>query len=161
MPGFLAEQLTKAENYEFYTALKAAQSFAGTNPCELMLRPEWKLSKDRIKVLDRKFKIAWQILQDETCSSCGMPSWYGRSESNLIEIVMEESVCEGCAEKDRQQNERRKEKSYEATPGAIDYPVARSVDKDIPLPTRRDWLRELQTRALAKMARRKANDERE
>lgn len=56
--------------------------------------------------------MALTILEQETCSGCGTPAWIGHSTNSEIVFKADSSVCYGCAEleKDREERERNQQK---------------------------------------------------
>lgn len=52
--------------------------------------------------------LAYQILQDETCQTCGTPVWIGHNEDNTIVFEVDEANCYSCAELERYREEVRK-----------------------------------------------------
>lgn len=57
---------------------------------------------------NRKLAIALQILEDETCKSCGTPAWVGMSTNNEIVFDLKGAICYGCGEieKERESSEK-------------------------------------------------------
>jgi len=52
-----------------------------------------ELDLDAITESDRKLKMAWQILNDETCKQCGNPIWICRSTNNNIGFNVDSTTC--------------------------------------------------------------------
>ena len=101
MPDFLAEALTWPENQGIRTALKTARSW--NVPPLLILTGEDAGWTD---LRNRMLSVALTVLDDETCTSCGTPVWYGHSTNNEIQFKVQATVCYGCAEIERTQNAR-------------------------------------------------------
>ena len=62
---------------------------------------------------DFKILEAYQILQDETCPSCGNPTWLCRSESNRIGWKVKSTTCYATKELMKAENSRRPDKDRE------------------------------------------------
>lgn len=96
---------------------------------------------------DFKLLEAYQILQDETCPSCGNPIWICRSSNHRIRFKMQKSVCfaEKYEEEWKRGKSRRlgKDKNWEPGPGEHWYPVL-ELEGDGPMPTRLDYIKELE-----------------
>lgn len=92
---------------------------------------------------------AYQILQDETCPTCGNPIWICRSENPNLRFKMESSVC--FADREQRLWEERKHRNaknagkkdgWEPAPGEQWFAVPTMVNGEH-LPTRNDYYREL------------------
>lgn len=115
----------------------------GKTPVEILYPNGWELEGDKKIVkalmaeLDARLMVAWQIIQDETCNSCGQVSWFGRNPDSNIQLDIEESTCESCAAIAREEEDRHKKKN--PTPkGTTLFTRARAAMKE--LPSRVDWL---------------------
>jgi len=159
MPDFLAEALTWPQNYSCYVGLRTALTWS-TPPTQILLDLyETKFGKRFTKLLDRRLKLAYQILQDETCSRCGVVSWHGRSTNNVVQFKIEQSVCEGCAAVDTDQKERSKDKHKEDTPGATRYAQVEHAFPGERLPGRDDWIQEMRIDRERQELRRRQQEE--
>jgi len=110
--------------------LKTARSWA-LPPLTLLTGKKSDWSDERNRLL----AVALTILEDETCSQCGVPVWLGHSSNNEIEFEVHSSICFSCAdlEKDREDRGRKPKK------GETRYAIARNVwGDDVPLPSRFD-----------------------
>lgn len=95
---------------------------------------------------DFKLLEAYQILQDETCPSCGNPLWVCRSSDSSIRFKMQKSVCfaEKYEEEWKRQKSRRlgKGEQWQPGPGEHWYPVL-NLPEGAPMPTRQAYIEEL------------------
>jgi DNA repair exonuclease SbcCD ATPase subunit len=111
----------------------------------------WKhgIKKEQLHRFNQLFMMAEQVLKDETCSTCGTPFWLSHSSDSSIEFHMEEDTCEACAELQRQEEEKAKNKE-EAGPGVTRYVTAHSAfeEEGGVLPGRREWIAEQQAEYL-------------
>lgn len=84
---------------------------------------------------NRLIAVGLTILESETCS-CGTPTWIGHSTNRDIAFKVESATCFGCAEieKDREEREKNKRKPSR---GEKRYPSAYNVWEGEPLPSRR------------------------
>lgn len=59
---------------------------------------------------NRKLALALTMLEDETCKSCGTPTWIGMSTNNEIVFDLKGAICYGCGEleKDRENAEKNR-----------------------------------------------------
>lgn len=86
--------------------MKAAVN-SGQLPSYLLLE-HGKFDKETIRSFDSRILVAYQILQDETCSSCGVPAWYGANEDRELAFEVLTSTCYGCAELETAREDNRK-----------------------------------------------------
>lgn len=95
---------------------------------------------------DFKLLDAYQVLQDETCQKCGNPLWLCRSQSPNLHAVVRQARCNGTAALERTEKSRsddkRGRKKRELLPGEYDYVTFETINPEMPLPTRTDWLNE-------------------
>lgn len=132
MPDFLAEVLT--HNRHVIILLRTAKEWR--LPPTAVLRHEGNINNWEEK--DFLLATALQVLDAETCASCGTPAWLGHSTNNHIQFNIEDATCYGCLELGKAQEERNKSKSKGSKEhGKTYYPVAHNVFPDKPLPTRR------------------------
>lgn len=115
----------------------------GKDPIDILYPNGWAVDGDKktvdqfMRELNVRLMEAWQILQDETCSSCGQVSWYARNPDRNINLDIHDSTCESCAAIAREEEERNKNKR--PTPkGTTLFTRAKAALKE--LPTRMDWL---------------------
>lgn len=101
---------------------------------------------------DFKLIEAYQIMQDETCPSCGQPVWLCRSDDERIEWKTGSTVCYAtkALEESRWNRENSGKKKSQQSPrdaknwGLSEYPVAFSPDnRGGVLPNRRDYFERL------------------
>jgi len=61
---------------------------------------------------DKKLAMALQILEDETCSDCGVPIWIGHSDDKNVEFEIKSKTCYSCAriESEKESEEKRSSK---------------------------------------------------
>lgn len=62
-----------------------------------------------IRDFDRRIILAYQILQDETCQTCGVPVWIGHNEDNTITFQVHDSTCFSCASLETSREKTRSE----------------------------------------------------
>lgn len=99
---------------------------------------------------DYTIALAIEILDRERCKKCGVEGWYAYSENSEIAFKIEEHTCYACAHleehEDKQSNS--KTKKYGITemvrPVHVDDEYAKKGDPASPLPSRSDWLKEMQ-----------------
>ncbi len=138
MPDFLADQLTRAHNFQIALALQTAM--------ELRLPPLIFINEDRQpsdgwSAEDKKLALAWTILQKETCPKCGQPLWICRSSNNMLGFKVRKGLCYATAELERY-NEAQEKKKQNLKPGEYLYTVPYMMN-DTDLPSRQDWLDEM------------------
>ena len=107
MPDFLADVLSRPEQREFLTTVKAAVN-SGQKPSYLLFE-HGAFGKEIRREFDSRILIAYQILQDETCPSCGVPIWYGHNEDREIAFEVLQSTCFSCADLERARDDSRKQ----------------------------------------------------
>lgn len=84
--------------------------------------------------------VALTVLEEETCSNCGTPAWIGHSTDNAIAFDVESSVCYGCAELEKDKDNRKGAKSGK---GEVRYVRPHNVWEGQSLPSRHDsYMRE-------------------
>lgn len=108
MPPFLADVLTWPGNRQYVTYIVAARSYS-IPPTVLLLRD--RQPSDGWSQVDKKLAVALQILEDETCSDCGIPVWLGHSDDKDIQFEVKSRVCYSCAEIEKDQEEKPGRKS--------------------------------------------------
>lgn len=106
-----------------------------------------KVMKMLVRELNKKLKMAWQVLEDETCKMCGTPSWFGRNPDNNVDFDERSSVCKGCDHLNRKSEERNKKKGHKHNPAITYYVTPKTVMKETKLPTRDQWLQGVSTLA--------------
>lgn len=90
---------------------------------------EWSDERNRL------LATALILLEQETCSGCGTPAWYGHSTDRNITFAVESTTCFGCAEIEKdQENDRRG--ARKKPKGEFRYVVPHNVWPDEPLPSR-------------------------
>lgn len=95
---------------------------------------------------DFKLLEAYQILQDETCPSCGNPIWVCRTENRDVRFKMQSSTCFADKEQENWEKQKKKvNKDWKPAAGEQWYPVPVTISGG-PLPTREDYHRELADR---------------
>lgn len=101
-----------------------------------------KQPSDPWEPFDFKLLEAYQILQDETCPSCGQPVWLCRSTDSNVIVKVRKATCyvTGAMERKKDSDEKNKRKMR---PGEYYYPVVDTIDGE-QLPTRMDYLKSLQ-----------------
>lgn len=116
---------------------------AGVKPSFILLEPGHKLKKKLVHEIDALMYVAWQILKDETCNKCGIPSWISHNDDSYIQFNIESSTCYGCAACDRDAQKNQSRKGYKPTPGETRYAVPYMTEvKGEPvrsLPTREEY----------------------
>lgn len=136
MPGFLAEVLTWPKNYEYAIAVETAMN--------LKLPPTVMLQEDRQPTegwsgADKKLAKAWTILQKETCGKCGQPLWVCRSSNRDLLFKVRKGLCYASAELEKWEAG----KNSTLKKGEYPYILAEMRNETDPLPSRRDYLKEL------------------
>lgn len=53
--------------------------------------------------------LAYQILQDESCPTCGTPVWLGHNEDNTLGFDVEDATCYACSELESAREKVREE----------------------------------------------------
>lgn len=134
MPDFLAEVLTQEHNRHLILYIRTAKEWQ--LPPTVVLRHEGNVNVWREQ--DFLLATALQILDAETCKSCGTPAWLGHSTNNHIQFDIEEATCYGCLELGKAQEERNKAKKSNKEHGKTYYPVPKNVFPEKPLPSRRE-----------------------
>lgn len=132
MPGFLAEALSWEHNFGIRTAVKAAQKW-GRPPMSVLRGEELPWSKE-----DSLLATALIVLEQETCSGCGVPSWIGHSTSErYLDFAMESATCFSCAtlENDQKGGSKDGKVKKEPKPGERRY-VVPFMHGDRKIPTR-------------------------
>lgn len=103
MPGFVADALTRPINQRFILELKTAKSW-GNEPLDILgVHVKRQLNKKERKRINRLLKLAYQILEDEICQSCGVPDWLARTADNRVQFKAMKHRCESCSVKDQAQ----------------------------------------------------------
>jgi len=98
------------------------------------------MKKRVVEKLNVLLMLAYQIVEDETCSSCGVPYWYGKSTVNHVAFKIEQSTCHSCAEleREREADSKNKKKEHGVTKFVVPYGEA-----DLELPTREESYRKM------------------
>lgn len=78
-----------------------------------------------------------QILEEEKCPQCGVPTWHAFSENAEIEFEIEHIDCFSCAAKEEADKKEKKK-----TPGRTTHARPVHIDGE-DLPTRADFYQEL------------------
>lgn len=93
---------------------------------------------------DRALLEAYQILEDERCPECGLPTWVCRNDDNNVQFEVKKDVCyakrayeEKTADFSNVKNAKERSK-MRAGFGVIEYPSPFTLDES-PLPTRREY----------------------
>jgi hypothetical protein len=128
MPDFLADVLSRKENQYWTLCCKTAKSW-GDQPLDHLapgLRPDF--DPVRRAQLNQKLKMAFQMLEDDVCSGCGVPVWLGHSTLGQIEFRVHRTTCYSCQALDEA-------KPPKAEPGSSEW--VEVVIEDGPWPTRK------------------------
>lgn len=125
MPGFLADVLSRPHNQGHRLCVKTARSWS-VPPRQVMLGEPCVWGPD-----DTLLSMALVLLEEETCSECGTPSWLGHSTNNSIIFEHDSTTCFGCMELEK----ARADKTKEQGKGEKGYVRPRMWD-DSPLPDR-------------------------
>lgn len=85
-----------------------------------------RFGKKVTRDFDRRVMLAYQILQDETCPTCGIPVWIGHNEDNTIVFRVEDSNCFACGslESEREDIRKRYEGRESSRFGVTEFVVA-------------------------------------
>jgi hypothetical protein len=87
---------------------------------------------------------AYQILQDERCSQCGLPEYICHNESNLIQVQVNEDSCAVMAAKAKKERQMsRGKKDYTPPDGVILRPEPYTADGSDLASFRGDYYRDL------------------
>lgn len=157
MPDFLAEVLTRPENREYLLQVRTAFSWK-VPPSSQLLSPDHDLTKKEVRQLDQKLRAAYQILKDESCSSCGVVGWYGRTVNPEVQFDVEISKCMSCEAKDSVKKELKPGETRYASPYFMKtMPDGTVVRSDSDGPGREEWYDELRKEAIAEREK-KASD---
>lgn len=137
MPGFLADALTWPQNYNAALGVQTAY--------ELGVRPLTFLNDsqptDPWTIADKKLLMAWTILQKETCHECGNPLWICRSSDNNLSFSVRKGMCYAKLAMDKW---RESKAGKNMKDGETPYTVPVRYDEELPLPTRSEWIKEMQ-----------------
>lgn len=140
MPGFLAEHLYKPENRWLHAYIKT--SIATGKPVSFLLNDE--PLQDDWTVLDKKLLVGYQTLQDETCKSCGTPTWLGHTEVPSVGFNVDKTTCYSCAELEKDR-ETSRDKNAAKEHGVTKFPVPVNLeDPDAPVVDRRTGQKHMQ-----------------
>lgn len=88
--------------------------------------------------------MAVNILDNEKCPKCGVPSWWAYSTDNAIDFKTHEQVCHACEHKELEEAKTK----VKPRAGSTRFVKAVAVD-GCELPTRRDFGERLQLEAEA------------
>lgn len=88
---------------------------------------------------DKKLLMAWTILQKETCNECGQPIWICRSSNNNVTFAVRKGVCYSKMAMEKWTKDRKDKPK----PGETAYTIVSLIDETKPLPTRAEYLMEL------------------
>ncbi len=99
---------------------------------------------------DFKLLEAYQILQDETCPTCGNPIWICRTTNSDVVFKMRKTTCFAEREEKRWHAEKEKRfkpvkggpQHWEPEPGDQWFPVAETISGE-PLPGRDAYYKEM------------------
>lgn len=58
--------------------------------------------------VDTRLSMALTLLEAETCSDCGTPTWWGHSTNNEITFKVDSTTCYGCAELEKHRKSKNK-----------------------------------------------------
>jgi hypothetical protein len=133
MPDFLADLLTRPGAGDLCLALKTARLWGGNRRPMDYIAPGLIPTFDpqRLAKLNRNLEMAWQLLEDESCPNCGVPSWLGHSTLSDIDFHVTTTTCYGCmAEADYKSTHK------DLPDGAVIHVQAVMVEKDTPMVTR-------------------------
>jgi hypothetical protein len=86
---------------------------------------------------DKKLAVAFQILEDETCSDCGVPIWLAHSDDKDIIFEVKSRVCYSCAAVEAAQEKKSRRKPAK---GLKRFLTTRTRDDTPHLPSRRKYL---------------------
>lgn len=95
--------------------------------------------------LDYSFLQAYQVIEDETCHKCGNPIWLCRSSDNNIDWSVDTTTCYASkaidAKRYREDNPTKQPDSATRRRWGTEYTAKpQPIRKDIPLPTRSDYM---------------------
>lgn len=120
----------------------------GLAPTAVLLRKEKK--QRHWEPYDYTLAQAVEILDRERCKKCGVEGWYAYSENSEIAFKIEEHTCYSCAHleehEDKQSNSKAKKFGVTEQVKAVhvDDEYADKGAPPTPLPTRTEWLLEMQ-----------------
>lgn len=137
MPDFLADVLSRADNYGIVQAMEAAleKQFAPT-----LFLYNGKQPSDPWDQTDKKLAIAFHILNKQTCPKCGQPLWVCRSNDRNLVFKVKSGTCYASkALEDKQKADEKANRKLKN--GEFQYVVPEMLF-DNPYPTRADWLAE-------------------
>lgn len=88
---------------------------------------------------------AYQILQDETCPSCGHPIWLCRSTDRNVVVSVGKAKCFVTAELEKVQDKyaSKKSKKDQLQGGEYLYANVKTIEKGTMLPSREDYYKSL------------------
>lgn len=99
---------------------------------------------------DYTLAMAIELLDRERCKKCGTEGWYAYSENSEIAFKIETHTCYSCAHIEEHEDKKAdsKAKNYGVTemvvPVHVNDEFAEKDSEPSPLPTRSDWLKEMQ-----------------
>jgi len=137
MPGFLAEVLTWPSSYASALAVETAMKLH--MPPSVFMFPD-RQPTEPWTAGDKKLALAWTILERETCGQCGKPIWICRSSNKNLLFSVRTDICYASAEVQKFQDTRR---GKNLKKGEYPYVVPKMRHEGDPLPTRADYLKEL------------------
>ena len=138
MPGFLADVLSRSNNYGMMQSIVAA--------LDLRMPPTTfiytaRQPDDPWDTTDKKIAVAVHILNKQTCPQCGQPLWICRSDDANVDFVVKTATCYATQALEKARAKRTKTKK-ELKPGEFEY-VEPKMLFGKPFPTRADWLENL------------------
>lgn len=87
---------------------------------------------------------AYQILQDETCPSCGHPVWLCRSTDRNVTVSIGKAKCFVTAELEKaQEKDNKKDKKNQMKAGEYLFANVKTIEKGSELPSRADYYNSL------------------
>lgn len=140
MRDFVAESLLEPQNSGILRAIRTAKSW-NKEPLDIIVGTYEMTEPYMREYLNTLLMMAYQIIEDETCNSCGVPYWLGKSTINTVAFDLKETNCYSCAELE-QDREAESKKNSKKTFGVTKYivPVA---EEGFTLPTREESYRKM------------------
>ena len=86
------------------------------------------LDYDSIATADINLMLAWQVLKDETCPKCGIPSWIGHVSDKWTQFEVRESTCFSCEAIEQYEDEQHEKNKKAKRHGVISYAIPFRVE---------------------------------